>query len=276
MSIKVVTYATCMKDQLKNWELSVKTFNYDYTILGMGEKWLGWLQRTEGYLNFVRKQEPNQIVVLCDAYDLLFVKPPNQLYDKFIATGKNIIVSAEPNCCTGQMDIPDNKKMFTKVCTKRSPSNNTFIYPCAGCVIGYAGALAILYEQILNNPFDTDDQSSLDDIWIKNPDILSLDYNSEIIGTVYEPDMGSIWVLTKDNIIHNKKTGSYPCILHFPGSKGCNTNYETYNTVGKKMDKNGEFIPLYSTFNGKLYIYIGMFIFLNIFTIFIVFISNNK
>ena len=118
--------------------------------------------------------------------------------------------------------------------------------------------------------------SSLDDIWIKNPDILSLDYNSEIIGTVYEPDMGSIWVLTKDNIIHNKKTGSYPCILHFPGSKGCNTNYETYNTVGKKMDKNGEFIPLYSTFNGKLYIYIGMFIFLSIFTIFIVFISNNK
>ena len=236
MSIKVVTYATNVKDQLKNWELLVKHFNYDYTILGLGEKWNGWCQRTKAYLDFVRIQEPNQIVVLCDSYDVLIIDSPTNLHNKFIKMKKNVIVSAEPQCCTGKMNLTKNKYNFTNICKKRAPKHNQFIYPCAGCVMGYAKDLAIMYDMILHSKFDKDDQSALDNLWIKDIKLFELDYKSNIFGNIYTSNFNLEWEFTKEkNSLTRKKYKTTPSILHFPASKGIFVNFNVYNTVGKNI-----------------------------------------
>ena len=231
-NIKVVTYATELNNFVKKWISSAEICDYDYTILGKGVKWSGWKQRTKAYLEFVQKLDPNQIVILCDAYDLLFVRSSTELHEIFLTFNKGIIVSAEPNCCTGKMDEKKNKQNFTRICKERAPINNNFIYPCAGCVIGYAGLLVDLYYKILNNPFYTDDQSSLGDIWIKNPDILTLDYESKMIGNIYKSDMKKKWLFDNNNDLYDKNTGNYPYVLHFPGSN----NYKYYKLQYRLLD----------------------------------------
>lgn len=246
MDVKVVTYATDDNDRLKNWKLSAERFNYDYTVLGIGEKWSGWPQRTAAYLKFAKRQSPNQIVLLCDAYDVLFVDTPSKLARRFEEMGVDVVVSAEPRCCTGKMDTASYRSKFTNVCVQRAPRGNDFIYPCAGCVIGRAKGLSYLYEQILHSLFDTDDQSALDEIWTRKENILSLDYDSKLFGNVYISDINSEWAFDENKTLYRKKTGNYPCVLHFPGSKGFNVNYSVYNTVGKNIeDEHSEkFIPL--------------------------------
>lgn len=242
MSIKVATFATDPKDHLKNWKTSAYELNYNYTIMGLGKKWHGWPQRTKAYLDFVSKQEPNQIVVLCDAYDLLFIEQACTLRNKFLSFNKNIIVSAEPRCCTGKMNNKNNFTKFTKFCKEQAPKGQSFIYPCAGCVIGYAGALKNLYTKIRDSEFDTDDQSALDRIWEQDPNIITLDYDSLIVGNVYISDINKEWQFDNNGFLRRKN--NYPSVLHFPGSNGFNANYSVYNNIGKKLGKH--FIPLES------------------------------
>ena len=135
---------------------------------------------------------------------------------------KNVIVSAEPQCCTGKMNLTKNKYNFTNICKKRAPRHNQFIYPCAGCVMGYFKDL-IMYDMILHSKFDKDDQSALDNLWIKDIKLFELDFKSNIFGNIYTSNFNLEWEFTKKRtrlLVKNIKHDSiyltfFSCIKEF-------------------------------------------------------------
>ena len=102
----LVTYSTDNnKAQYKNWIAAANFFGYNHVTLGLGEKWVDWPQRTKSYIQFLKNQPKERIIILVDAYDLYMVRSPTYLYSNYKQhfNGK-IVFGAESYCCTGNMN----------------------------------------------------------------------------------------------------------------------------------------------------------------------------
>jgi hypothetical protein len=237
--LTIVTYATdTKKGSFQNWLLSVKKLKYNYVILGNGDKWTDWSQRTKAYFNYLLLQDKNNIIILCDSYDLFFVKPPEYLYERFLKFKTDVVIGAERWCCSGKYNDKKYKKQYKDFCKFIGPKNNKYIYLNAGFIMGRVGALTKLYYDILYYDFDKDDQANINYLWMKNPSRLTLDYDSELVGNIsytkrFYPNINNLgdWILD-NNSIYRKSSGSIPACLHFPGMI-CPEIYSLYDTIGK-------------------------------------------
>ena len=106
--------------------------------------------------------------------------------------------------------------------------------------MGYAKDLELLYSNVLNSNFDSDDQSAIGHIWMTNKNNIVLDYDSLLVGNVAGSENISSysmrdWVLdNKTNLLIRKSSGNIPGVLHYPGIKWGN-NWTLYNTIGKHI-----------------------------------------
>ena len=138
--ISLVTVATDPnKNTFKMWEKTVRKAGWqnNYKVLGLNQKWQGWSWRCKILSEYCGKLNYEDIVLICDSYDLLVfgsMDEVNQLYKK---SQTDIIFGVE-SACGVNCEKP----------IKPGISLN------AGCLKGKAGVLSKAYDWIGKNHSD--------------------------------------------------------------------------------------------------------------------------
>lgn len=196
--------------------------NLSYQIIGLGKKWLGGDmslgpgggQKIIETLNFLQNI-PNQLIVICDTFDLIPITSFQEIIDKYhiLCPNSEILFSSEIYCW------PKSELSI------EYPNKNTkYKYLNSGGIMGYRDDIYHLIKNAKINYHD-DDQLYYTYQFFNNTKI-KLDYDCHIFQTL-NGCHGDI-VIHK-NRIFNKYTNSYPIFIHGNGvSKSFLNHIENY------------------------------------------------
>lgn len=226
--MKIVIYAT-HADGMYNTLLNLlNKFGYSVQILGWGDKWHGFHQRTLALYNYISQLPPNEIVVCLDGFDTLAIDSPKRLMQKFKSLDADCIWSCEYDN-TGYKKI-----IFGGILN-------------GGMYMGYAKALSFIYKTVIDtygsNTLNLDDQKIINELYNKNVNnlrgVIKLDVNNIIFANIsYENPLNYLtntgenrvnYVSCKSGKIVNTRTGIQPVFISGPG----NINMKQFlNTLG--------------------------------------------
>ncbi len=196
----VITIATDENNWLNNWKSSAQKWGYQYSILGKGLEWKGFSTKIKLIIEFLLERDPEEIIAIVDAYDLLFTGPPAELYEKFISFNFPIVVGGEDVC------ILNCHKHTCKV------NNNRYKWVNGGCVIGYTKELISAYEFALQVSPE-DDQIGVAKYMDANPDKIVVDGNQMIVANIRSTDELKY---IDNNRFRHTITKQVPVIIHTP------------------------------------------------------------
>lgn len=192
---------------------SAKKNGINLQLYGLNRKWNGFQDKLTNFYNFLQKIDDNKIVSFVDSYDVTIVDNADNIIKKFLSFKKPIVISAEKGCW------PDKniKRLYPK-------SKTPFKYVNSGTYIGYAGAIKKMLSEfkknnyncsnILNKKFNvSDDQRCLTTYYLKNQDIVVLDYTQKIFSCLYATDPSNFDVISQNKVI-NKVTNTQTSMLH--------------------------------------------------------------
>jgi|SRR5579885_112003 len=263
--LRLITLQTDRNEALDNWLYTAKNNDYNYSVLGLDEKWGGWSWRTKKYLRYVESLPSNAIVCITDCNDVLFVRPSHEMqnvWSYYQNKGKELVFGGEPTCCTGNyrfhIDPIGRKQIMNKV--KDNNPKNRWMFPNAGCIIGTRSRII----EALNLAKDADDdQARYLEQYTQDPHWLTIDYDHKLVGNLnalaylykesYLPEdyynaelkywefqdykkIDRLHGVTRIRkpinkyLLQNVETGGIPCVVHFPGK-----NFVLYNYVGEKL-----------------------------------------
>ena len=166
--MKVVTYATHSEGSFD--DLVNNKFGVDVVVLGMGEKWQGFIHRVKKYREYLDSLDDSEIVVFVDGFDSHILKPLGDLEDVFTSMKCDILVSEN---VTIQPHYIVNKMFGT--CKEDHTAN-------AGLLMGYTGHLKKLQDSIIKGKTG-DDQKNLNAICLQFPN-LKIDTNCVIFKNI--------------------------------------------------------------------------------------------
>jgi len=235
---------------LLNYKIALERLGYRYTILGVGQKWGGWIWRTKQYLEELEKMSDDQLIVLSDATDVLFIEPPALLVKKFLEMKSCIVIGAERGLTTGKYKYDLSARRLMRESYKLREPDRSYRFPNGGLIMGYRIPLIrLLYA----NRESEDDQAGLVELYNEDQSWFTLDTNCKLFGNLvqrapfFDEDLevaeASWWSIVWDvtnintsttNNTTNKKlrlvnieTGGNPSVLHFAGG-----NWTWYNKLG--------------------------------------------
>jgi len=216
-NVKVLTVATreIAQRSYNKWETSAKYYGYDYEVLGRDHKWDGYGTKIRVYHEALKRITASH-VALTDCTDLFFCGSSNELYDKFIATGKDIIVGGEIKIYYpgGKHHINIMKNHFTSI------KESAQAFPNSGFIMGKTSEVLRLMELHIDY---ADDQGACFDTIYENKAPLVIDYKTHLIGNVpnYRSENNlSVSYFEYDAVLHRYKNRTHnttPVVLHFPG-----------------------------------------------------------
>ena len=218
-NIKLLTVATreIPENCYQLWESTAKYYGYDYSILGREERWSGFGTKIRVFYNAL-KTVGTPYVVMTDCVDAFFMGSSDELYDRFLAMDKDLIVGAEMQIYYpgGNKDINLVKEYFDKI----NPDNYPQVYPNSGFLMGRTAAMLKLME--LHLPYKDDQVACFDTIY-DNKMNLAIDYKAELVGNIPKYRIGALEAqeyFQYDSTLGRYKSvlhGSMPLLLHFPG-----------------------------------------------------------
>ncbi len=241
--MKLISFANYNHGGLVNLKNSLQN-GWEHVILGQGVKWESWQTRTKSYINYVSTLPENEVVVLCDAFDVLCLRSSDNFLEDFKSLNRKIVIGAE-TCCIGNCVPPiqwwRNENMDSK---------NECKYVNGGLIAGEASALKLMYQWGLNQNI-VDDQMALGSYTNKYPHDVWIDIDQVLF--LNDPGASTIYKFNKYN-----KNVKFPCgktikpyFIHFPGFS--NTGSTPLRTLfsPSKMFKMGEnYIIVGNAING--------------------------
>jgi hypothetical protein len=239
--MKVITVATESGGYFNTLIESSKKYNYQLIILGFGNEWKGFGWRVKLVLNFLKQLPPEEIVMMVDAYDVIFLRDSKDIIDEFKKLNTRFLCGAfrKINGIIGYVQ----EKEFGKC-------KNNLLYPyvniCAGTWMGYVEDIINLYSkyEIDNNQ---DDQILLNIIYdqVNNQKIITADTKFNIFCTLF-PNLISGEIRDEDKIIVNNNelicgnTNTKPFAIH--GLANTKLNNILYQLEFKNYDNNVSWI----------------------------------
>lgn len=216
--IKLLTVATkeISPSSYERWETTARHYGYNYEILGRNESWKGFRTKTILYNQRVKTiTEP--YTILTDCLDLFFIGSSHEIFDKFIKSGKDVIIGGEMEIwyIKGKYDKHEIKSFFSTLA-----NGNTQAYPNSGFIMGKTEVIRKLMEI---NVSHEDDQAACFETIYENKLPLSIDYDTSIIANVpnykenYEKAVKNFEFDDKLKRYRNKHSNELPVVLHFPG-----------------------------------------------------------
>ena len=161
------------------------------------------------HLQNVPADEP---VLVTDAWDAFFAGTPEEMEKAFLAFGKPLVISTEPNLWPKE----------TAHLMHHPPAPTRFRYACGGGWAGYAGEIVrmLTAPDYWQPPFICN-QSAFDDWFCRHQDTTAMDYHCRLFQCLYDdgttkPSLKGIFDI-KDKRLHNKETDSYPLVIHGGG-----------------------------------------------------------
>lgn len=179
--MKVITIATESGGYFNALIESSKKYNYQLIILGFNKEWKGFGWRLKLVLNFLKKLPAEEIVMMIDAYDVVFLRNSKDIIDEFKKLNTKFLCGAfrKNDGIIGYVQ----EKEFGKF-------KNDLIYPyvniCAGTWIGYVEDIINIYSKYEIEDYQ-DDQILLNIIYDENNDrkIITADTKFNIFCTVF-------------------------------------------------------------------------------------------
>lgn len=210
----ILSYANKKNINLHNYINSLKKYNYNYKIIGNGEKWINFITKINGYYNYLSNYKDNSdLICITDSYDVLACGPPEELINKFLSFNKDIVFSSETNCTSGKCIYLSN---YYKI-NENNMKNTKNKYLNSGFIIGKKKSILELLQFILN---ESESSGIMDDQFIcclyvqKNSTTnIALDTECKLMGTICYNIFDYEWI---NNRIHNKYTNQYVCFIHCP------------------------------------------------------------
>ena len=268
----VISYENKFRENInsQNFELTLKNNKWKYIFIGEGENFINFSTRMNSYYNFLKTLHDEKVVILSDARDVIclrdfvtFMSHLQQITD----LNKKIIVSTEM-FLMGHMDWSDQD---IDEATRKNP--NCFYqgihmkkywkyyelldklplrkYLNAGLMVGKVKNLIKSFEWIISKNI-IDDQLGFSLFTDEHPEMVHLDYNTDIIHTSRFGVNGCLYDNNRQK--HDSPTlselfGLSCYFLHIPGinnSKGQKKVYELiYKILNSKFIENNTMPNLY-------------------------------
>ena len=199
----LLTIATDRNNWLDDWENTAKKWNYNYKILGLGEKWSGFKTLLNLIIDFCKNTNPNKLICIVDSYDVVLSGPQDELIKKFNLINKKIILGTEnicgPNCFRTEISVSNKSRPFI----------NT------GFVMGKCQDLLKMYKESILL-CDHDDQVGISMYAKKNKNYFHLDSEqSMVLNLNYGKEIKDLELLNNGRFLY-KPTNVKPIIIHTP------------------------------------------------------------
>ena len=210
----VIIYETDLEHpNLQHFKASLKKHGYNYVILS-DKKWEGFGAKIKRINRYLRQLDPNQLVLVSDARDVLAVNFKSTDFVSAISKvdiEHKVVVSTEIGCCVPTAFKPGElrstsgrvlhrtydgiaankknnnsdsvwKKMFAQRAQKHNiehpVSHKQSIYLNAGIYCGKAGNIRHIYEK-MNITDKEDDQLLMSEVFYHFPNKFYMDYNRD-------------------------------------------------------------------------------------------------
>lgn len=272
--ISVVTCATQNNTGLVNFKNSFSSFSgWNVQVIGLGKKWNGYKTRINLYIDYLKTQNnPDQITILIDCYDVLCVSDSHEFKKKFESYGSSLIVGSEKVC---SMNCRPPLK-FNKFHQQKKN------YPNGGFIVGKVKDLLFLWEWVLEQGLMKDDQIAVSHFMDEFPEKVSLDTLHLLVYNDNNGKSADIEIQKGKIIVNNQYN---PYFIHFPGLKNKQSRCwskiseypQNYIFVGKCVCKE-QFIKEMSVRVIEFYVSLFFLIFIGILVIglIIFFLSRGK
>jgi hypothetical protein len=202
-----------------------KSNDWQYKMIGAGEKWEGFITRMRGYHSILMSINPHKVVVLSDARDVVCVRSFSAFMDGFKSFNKPIVVSMEL-FCQGVFEYDESKPVYNciplmnywKSCGITKLPNRKFVN--MGLIAGYAGELVQMFEWIINKGY-VDDQLGLANFTNTFPEKIAADCDAKLLHTsTFGVNAGiqDIHLQADDSITLSELFGRRAFFLHIAGA----------------------------------------------------------
>jgi hypothetical protein len=204
-NLRILSYATDFNNQ--NFKLLQNKL--DVEVLPILQNW-SWdfYPKSFSVYETIKKFNPEDIVLVCDAYDVLPTKKltKNILFDKINEKFdlNKITFNAEKNC------YPD-----MSLTNLYPESNSPWKYLNAGIYVGKVKKVLVMLENLLPKIKNSMDQKEFSISFINNKFDITLDYNCDIFQTMYMLNDDDLFI--NNNTILNNKTNTEPLLFHGNG-----------------------------------------------------------
>lgn len=198
-------------DAISRFEYFCNAYGLKYKLIGIGKSWSGGEifsdpgggQKINETLLMLEKLD-NQLVLICDTFDLFPLAHENEIIDKFNKLHKpdHVIISSEIYCWPN-----------TNLANYYPVINNKYKYLNSGCIMGYRNDI---YDLIKNSNIkdSDDDQLYFTTKYLSGSKII-IDHNCELFQTLN----GSSQDITfYKNRCFNMYTKTFPAIIHGNGA----------------------------------------------------------
>lgn len=240
--MKLISFANQNHGGLVNLKNSIKD-GWEHIILGKGVKWENWHTRSKAYIDYLSTLDPKEVVVLCDAFDVLCIRSSVDFLTDFKSLDRKIVIGAE-NFCIGNCIPP------VQWWNEEDVNFETeFKYVNGGLIAGECEALKLMYQWGINQNI-IDDQMAIgnyankfiQDVWIDINQVLFLNDTNATVKYIFNKYNYSIKLndgrTIKPYFIHFPgfaSVGSYPFLNIFKPSKMFKMG-ENYITVGNAIN----------------------------------------
>jgi len=190
----VITY--CNKFKETNYENTrrlvetLKVNNWDYVVLGEGEKWENFMTKIKACKRHLETLHPDKIVIIVDAHDVYCLRNVHYFVDEFKALNKPIVASMEL-FAEGRVNYDpthDYQQVewlgpyFEHHGMRIGPTDSVKKYVNGGLICGYAKNLLHLNNWMFENGY-TDDQKATAAYINAHPDDVHLDIDAHLLHT---------------------------------------------------------------------------------------------
>lgn len=182
----VITYDNAPNKNTEFYIQTLKNNNWEFILIGKDEIWKGWRTRMAAYLRILQTLNPNKVVILTDARDVLCCRSSNAFMKAFEYFKCDLIPCMEL-MCDNQINRPDDYigdqcypiSNYWKHHNITAPARR---YVNNGLVAGKVFKLMEVLEFGIKNNF-TDDQKSLGTFINKYPQSIAVDMHAELFHT---------------------------------------------------------------------------------------------
>jgi len=201
---------------------SCKKYNLNLIIVGWGREWDGWITRLEWIYEAMLEIPKDHIVLVVDAYDVIFFADETEILEKFRREKCGLLVGSDNQC---NRVIPKSfaGAFFNR--TQKQYENLEYYLICAGTFATTPyffceTIFPLLYSYIQDTK---DDQVAFTTLSLEHPNLVKVDYECRMFQTCFPCGMYDIFEsysleIFQQKRIYNKKYKSYPVLLHGGGN----------------------------------------------------------